>query len=90
MLCSAKQHNLNKWQRGLQAPEHEGCDVGCAFSLLFKQFLLGVDPDSERVPSQQGKLPTELVPLENYLEIGNGLPNRKKLTRGIIWAGNGN
>ena len=29
------------------------------------------------IPSQQGKLPTELIPLENYLEIGNGLPNRK-------------
>ena len=27
--------------------------------------------------SKQGKLPTELIPLENYLEIGNGLPNRK-------------
>ena len=24
-----------------------------------------------------GNLPTELIPLENYLEIGNGLPNRK-------------
>ena len=41
------------------------------------------------IPLQQGKLPTELTPLENYLEIGNGLPNRKKLFRGIIWAGNG-
>ena len=30
------------------------------------------------VPSQQGKLPTEWMALENYLEIGNGLPNRKK------------
>ena len=25
----------------------------------------------------EGKLPTEITVLENYLEIGNGLPNRK-------------
>ena len=24
-----------------------------------------------------GKITTELIPLENYMEIGNGLPNRK-------------
>ena len=30
-----------------------------------------------KIPSQQGKLPTELIPQENYLEIGNGLPNQK-------------
>ena len=29
------------------------------------------------VPSQQGKLPTEKMFPENYLEIGNGLPTRK-------------
>ena len=32
------------------------------------------------VPSQQGKLPTENVFPENYLEIGNGLPTRKILS----------
>ena len=30
-----------------------------------------------------GKIfPTELIPLENYLEIGNGLPNRKNIVSG--------
>ena len=30
-----------------------------------------------KIPSQQGKLPTEKNIPENYLEIGNGLPTRK-------------
>ena len=40
--------------------------------------------------NRENSRPTELIPLENYLEIGNGLPNRKKMFRGTIWAGNGN